>query len=306
MCLIIQTNKPNNLDKDLLECAYENNSDGFGVMFYNNGKIHTHKIVPKDFSDVEKVWENYKNLKIPMGLHFRFNTIGDTNRSLSHPFQVLSLKENGRDLWLMHNGASLPTPIIDQTKSDTHQFIKWVLKPQLVNNPSLLYNEEWQEMMAGLIGTDKLLFLDGKTKEFTIINSDCGEQVKGIGWLSNTYSIKRSVGFNYDVNNRRKALTQTPSWQTAYGNYGNYENYLEYEDDAYWDYDTDKPKRQIDLAQPDDKSEVQALCDGNFVGASAEEIVETCEDYPQEVAEWIYDLVYATDTITDKTSYNTV
>ena len=55
MCLIIQTEKPSNLKRDLLECAYQSNSDGFGVMFYNGGKIHTHKIVPKTFQDIEKV-----------------------------------------------------------------------------------------------------------------------------------------------------------------------------------------------------------------------------------------------------------
>ena len=41
MCLIIQTNEPKKVDIDLMECAYQNNSDGFGVMFYNNGKVHT-------------------------------------------------------------------------------------------------------------------------------------------------------------------------------------------------------------------------------------------------------------------------
>ena len=52
MCLIIQTKNPSKLDLDLMECAYENNSNGFGIMFYNKGKIHTHKIVPKTFDDI--------------------------------------------------------------------------------------------------------------------------------------------------------------------------------------------------------------------------------------------------------------
>ena len=40
MCLIIQTDKPKQLSTRLLETAYENNSDGFGVMFVNT---HTHR-----------------------------------------------------------------------------------------------------------------------------------------------------------------------------------------------------------------------------------------------------------------------
>jgi len=90
----------------------------------------------------------------------------------------------------MHNGPQLPTPMIDNNKSDTHQFVKWVLRPQLSANPKLLHNAEWQEMIEDLIGTDKLLFLDGKTKEFVIFNRDQGTDMDTVGWLSNTYSIQ--------------------------------------------------------------------------------------------------------------------
>lgn len=86
MCLIIKTDNPSQLHSGLLETAYENNPDGFGVMFCNNGKLHTHKIVPKTFKDIEKLWDKYKNVDSGMGIHFRFNTNGDTNRAMSHPF----------------------------------------------------------------------------------------------------------------------------------------------------------------------------------------------------------------------------
>ena len=66
-----------------MECAYENNSDGFGVMFYNSGKVHTHKIVPKDFQDIHKMWKDYKDLNTQVGIHFRFTTAGNTCRDLS-------------------------------------------------------------------------------------------------------------------------------------------------------------------------------------------------------------------------------
>ena len=188
MCLIIKTDTPKQLSLRLLETAYNNNSDGFGVMFCNKGKLHTHKIVPKTFKDIEKLWSKYKDLNIPMGLHFRFNTNGDTNRSMSHPFQILSkAKGDDRDMWVMHNGPMLPTPMIDDNKSDTHQFIKWVLRPQLSANPKLLYNAEWQTMIEELIGSDKLLFLDGKTKEFVIYNEDEGKEIDNIGFALNLH-----------------------------------------------------------------------------------------------------------------------
>ena len=297
MCLIIQTNEPKKVDIDLMECAYQNNSDGFGVMFYNNGKVHTHKIVPKSFKDINKVWDIYKDLDTPMGIHFRFTTEGETTRSLSHPFQVLNAREHGRDLWVMHNGARLPTPMIDANKSDTHQFIKWILRPQLSHNPAMLYNVEWQDMLAETIGTDKMVFLDGKTKEFTIVNPQQGKEVQGVGWVSNTYSINRGVGFNYDINKGKKVPN------TIYGNYGNgsiysdrsYQYDFSYDKDMEWDWDTDQPKDRygrtyaetsVDLAQPDDFT----LTDKDFLGASQEDILDLVELNPIGTAEWIWGL----------------
>ena len=281
MCLIIQTNTPKNLNRDLLECAYENNSDGFGLMLFNQGKVHTHKIVPKTFADVEKMWKSYKDMDIPMALHFRFNTHGETNRAMSHPFQVLNKQDHGRDLWLMHNGPNLPTPMIDKGKSDTHQFIKWIIKPQLANNPNLLYNIEWQESLGEMIGTDKLVFLDGNTKEFTIINSDEGKDVKGIGWLSNTYSISRGLGYNYDVVNNKKSVIQYGK-KTSYG--GLTWDDWQYGDDAY-KYDDIYGT----ASKPDDNSWFN-ITDEMLVGASLEDIEDLVVSNPQGVADYLFDL----------------
>jgi len=167
-----------------------------------------------------------------MGLHFRFNTNGDTARSMSHPFQVLSkAKGDDRDMWVMHNGPQLPTPMIDNNKSDTHQFIKWVIRPQLSANPKLLYNAEWQDMIEELIGSDKLLFLDGKTKEFVIYNEDEGKEVDNVGWLSNTYSIQpsglgaRNYSYDFDTN---KMAWKSQSWWDRDDEYGNYSGVTTY------------------------------------------------------------------------------
>jgi len=232
MCLIIKTDTPKQLSLQLLETAYNNNSDGFGVMFHNKGKLHTQKIVPKTFKDIEKLWTKYSDLDVPMGLHFRFNTNGDTTRSMSHPFQILSkAKGDDRDMWVMHNGPMLPTPMIDNNKSDTHQFIKWVLRPQLSANPKLLYNAEWQDMMEELIGSDKLLFLDGKTKEFVIYNEDEGKEVDNIGWLSNTYSIQPTGfgarNYSYDFDSDKMAW-KTNSWWDDDGYGGHYSGVTTY------------------------------------------------------------------------------
>tara|TARA_R100000781_G_scaffold114826_1_gene87112 strand:+ start:1675 stop:2535 length:861 start_codon:yes stop_codon:yes gene_type:complete len=274
-----------------MECAYQNNSNGFGVMFYNKGKVHTHKIVPKNFDDIKKMWLKYKDLNTSIGIHFRFTTVGDTKRSLSHPFQVLKKGENGsdRDLFVMHNGARLPTPIIDKDKSDTHQFIKWVIKPQLQNNPNLLYNAEWTEALEELIGSDKLLFLDGKTQEFTIINQDEGKDVKNVGWVSNTYSISRGVGFDYDIDKGKKVVEKKSSWLSDYDLYGNYNgrysNYGTYSNKSYttsWD--------NYDDELGDVHSNGEQLTDDDLAHLTVDEMIEIAETNPVGLGIFVHDL----------------
>lgn len=295
MCLIIATENPKQLSSALLETAYENNSDGFGIMFINKGKLHTHKIVPKNFADIEKMWSKYKDLETPMGIHFRFATNGDTNKSMSHPFQVLSkAKGDDRDMWVMHNGPQLPTPMIDDNKSDTHQFVKWVLRPQLSANPKLLHNAEWQSMIEELIGSDKLLFLDGKTKEFVIFNEDEGKHMDNIGWLSNTYSIQPSY----------TSTTRTKYWNEKTNEIEDRSNRWTYEDDD-WSYSGyysgrnyyNNTKTPVSIQQTpkvvdqytlplaeDEKDEImwngKSMKWEDIVSMDKEEIISLCEDNP--------------------------
>ena len=328
MCLIIKTDTPKQLSLQLLETAYNNNSDGFGVMFFNQGKLHTQKIVPKTFKDIEKLWSKYNNLDVPMGLHFRFNTNGDTARSMSHPFQVLSkAKGDDRDMWVMHNGPQLPTPMIDDNKSDTHQFVKWVLRPQLSANPKLLYNAEWQEMIEDLIGSDKLLFLDGKTKEFVIYNEDEGKEVDNIGWLSNTYSIQPtgfgSRNYTYDFDTNKMGWKSNAWWDTddysgvtTYGNYGNksisdknkvdpskYTPTAHYDGQGKLTHTTYAPKEYSNgieftsYSEGAEKKNLPATLDSMYNGKTMgwedicyldqDELIDVCEDNPIGIAKYI-------------------
>lgn len=293
MCLIIATENPKQLSSALLETAYENNSDGFGVMFINKGKLHTHKIVPKTFADIEKMWSKYKDLETPMGIHFRFATNGDTNKSMSHPFQVLSkAKGDDRDMWVMHNGPQLPTPMIDDNKSDTHQFVKWVLRPQLSANPKLLHNAEWQSMIEELIGTDKLLFLDGKTKEFVIFNEDQGKHMDNIGWLSNTYSIQPSYSsttrtkYWNDKTNEIEDRSHKWTYDDEYWSYGHYSG-RNYYNTTKTPVSVQEPKTNTQLALPLSEDEtdetmwnVKTLLWEDVVTLDKDEIISLCEENP--------------------------
>ena len=298
MCLIIQATKPEVITENMMNCAYLNNDDGFGLMFANKGKVHVHKLgKPKSFKSINKLWDSYKNLDVPMGLHFRFNTNGESSKAMSHPYQVLTKEESNRDIWLMHNGPQLPTPMIDSNKSDTHQFVKWVLRPQLLNEPELLYNPDWQEMLSDMIGSDKLLFLDSKTEEFTIINEEQGKTTDDM-WLSNTYSLEPRG--NYALSRDYKYDEDTDTLKKI-------ENKWTYEDDD-WGYGgmghysgTPIYRRGIEsnnttknyVNPPRDIHENGTDIDENdFYGLTSEEIYDLIIENPTGTAKWVNDLVY--------------
>jgi len=304
MCLIIQATKPQVITDTMMNCAYLNNDDGFGLMFANKGKIHVHKLgKPKSFKVINKVWDSYKDLDVPMGLHFRFNTNGESSKAMSHPYQVLSKEENSRDLWLMHNGPQLPTPMIDNNKSDTHQFVKWILKPQLANEPELLYNPDWQEMLADLIGSDKLLFLDSKTEEFTIINEDKGKTTDDM-WLSNTYSLEPSGmyastrDYTYDSDtDTMKKQSQWDKWdyQDDYNGFGHYSG-----TPIYRKSETNGNTTKNYVNPPQDTRDISKdgteIDENDLYGMTKEEIYDVIIENPLGTTDWIHDLVYGNET----------
>ena len=298
MCLIIQATKPEVITENMMNCAYLNNDDGFGLMFANKGKVHVHKLgKPKSFKSINKLWDSYKNLDVPMGLHFRFNTNGESSKAMSHPYQVLTKEESNRDIWLMHNGPQLPTPMIDSNKSDTHQFVKWVLRPQLLNEPELLYNPDWQEMLSDMIGSDKLLFLDSKTEEFTIINEEQGKTTDDM-WLSNTYSLEprgnyalsRDYKYDQDTDTLKKIENkwtyEDDDW--GYGGMGHYSGTPIYRTHVESNNTTKNyvnPPRDIHENGTD-------IDEHDFYGMTSEEIYDLIIENPTGTAKWVNDLVY--------------
>ena len=297
MCLIIKSDNASELKQNLLTSAYHNNSDGFGGMFLADGKIQTFKHLPKTEADVVSLWDKYKDMKIPMGLHFRFTTNGGTNKSNCHPFEVLNMKQHNRSIWVMHNGPQLPTPMIDVGKSDTHQYVKWVLRPMLAHNPELLYNSDWRDMIEESIGSDKLLFLDGSNGKFTIINEDHGETMDNM-WLSNTYSIQRGMGSDYDV--KTDTISTQPKAITSY-NQGWFRGYngmdWSYDDN---EYDYAKWSSKANAKNLTTRERTTDLCDDNtpynlsdLVGLSSADISEVVYHNPQGTSNLLNDLVNA-------------
>jgi hypothetical protein len=218
-------------DVDLLKAAHVNNSHGFGIMFLDeDDRVINTKIVPDKYEDIEDVFKGvfaeYAEVE-EFGLHFRLNTQGETTPDMSHPFKVLDYNEHGRDLFLMHNGPHLPVPILDTDKSDTYHFVELYLKPILTANPDLVEDNEFWRAIDKMIGNDKMLLLDSY-EGFIRVNEQAGTKIPADGlWLSNTYSIRRNKGMNYNPHSKKveepKPVVVTPHTPPTYNGYrGNY------------------------------------------------------------------------------------
>jgi predicted glutamine amidotransferase len=268
MCLIIKATNPKTVSQSDLKEAYTTNSDGFGIMFVDNNKIVSDKIKPNNFDQVKQLFNKYKNINKPIGLHFRFCTNGLTNIENAHPFKIT------KNIYLMHNGPKLPIPIIDNNMSDTHQFIKYYLKPILLNKPALIYDSKFQENLAEFIGNDKILFLDSEQNKFVIINEQEGNY-KNDNWYSNTYWKKTNL-INYHN-------------YFSHNDYGNYKNSYLNEEEEEFEFNQDQQFDKIKSI-----NSVQDIVDNKLDIDDLEILVRDKieNNQEEELAQFIHDLIY--------------
>ena len=268
MCLIIKATNPKTVSQSDLKEAYTTNSDGFGIMFVDNNKIVSDKIKPNNFDQVKQLFNKYKNINKPIGIHFRFCTNGLTNIENAHPFKIT------KNIYLMHNGPKLPIPIIDNNMSDTHQFIKYYLKPILLNKPALIYDNKFQENLAEFIGNDKILFLDSEQNKFVIINEQEGNY-KNDNWYSNTYWKKTNL-INYHN-------------YFSHNDYGNYKNSYLNEEEEEFEFNQDQQFDKIKSI-----NSVQDIVDNKLDIDDLEILVRDKieNNQEEELAQFIHDLIY--------------
>ena len=233
MCIII-VGKPEDITDKILLKAYNGNKDGFGLMYSKNNKIITEKFLPKKFKSVLKCFNKHAKYTNQIALHFRFATTGDKNNFNSHPFCILNKKLGDNfDLYLMHNSPLLPAPILDNKKSDTYFFSRYILKPIVKNKPDLIFNESFIKSLNKIINSEtnsRVLLLNSLNNNFEFLGD--WSEYKNLK-VSQTYSIQ-------DYEN-----TITYSRNSNFNNY-NFKSYS-YDDDNYYSnsyYDSDKTYKQ--------------------------------------------------------------
>lgn len=185
MCVIIDKPAGVSFSKKDLEIAYENNPDGFGLMYRDSfkKKLIVHKTVDWD---LKKILETFKSLKDErVCFHFRYKTRGKINNDQCHPYEVVKDK-----LYFMHNGTILKAKE-EGEDSDSQGFNKNFLQPILELNPSLIKLESFQQLITSFVGTtNKLCFMNDKGEVFKI-NESKGHDREGC-WVSNLYSFNKN------------------------------------------------------------------------------------------------------------------
>ena len=244
MCIII-VGKPEHITDKILLRAYNGNKDGFGLMYSKNNKIITEKFLPKKFKSVLKCFNKHAKNTNQIALHFRFATQGEKNNFNSHPFCILNKKLGDNfDLFLMHNSPLLPAPILDNKKSDTYFFSRYILKPIIKNKPDLIFNESFIKSLNKIINAEtnsRVLLLNSLNNNFEFLGD--WSEYKNLK-VSQTYSIQ-------DYENSTVSYSRNSNFNDYNFKSYNSNNYYDFnsntDDENYYSnyyYDSDKTFKQ--------------------------------------------------------------
>lgn len=199
MCIIMV--KPKNVplpDKKTFKICYENNSDGCGYMYVDNGEV----VIRKGFMGYKNMYKEIKALgnEKAICVHFRIGTHGTLkSQANTHPYPIsshvsdlkaLSLRT---DVAVMHNGIiSGYTDTAFPDLNDTQIFIKDVLTV-LKNLNKEFYTKKSVLTMLDDMTTSKLVFLD-KHEELFYVGNFIDEN--GVKYSNSNY--KENVWKNYN------------------------------------------------------------------------------------------------------------
>ena len=286
MCLIVVGNKNDVIQqKSILENAIKINNNGFGLMYFKDDNIISKKTLSKKFSDIENLIKSVMDdCPSKLALHFRFATEGVVDKINTHPIPILLKERDGRSISLMHNSPMLPTAIIDKDRSDTHQFVKYYLKPVLKSNPDLLYNEKWLEQLNRDCEGSRLVFCDAKNRSFIYVNKKL-------------WTKKDKIFYSNDG-----CFNSTRIWGNDYGMLGkSYPNYYDTDYSSYNDDEEDyKPTKQVvdkNQAEMFDKGSTDFLDlpmeDDLLLELDEEQLEQYLGKNPKEIVEYLTNLKYS-------------
>jgi len=177
MCLIIVTTPQTKFSKADLSDYARSNSDGFGAMWHENGKIQIVRTL--DMGDVPAITRSLEGKEA--ALHWRMATHGNVSEANTHPFVV------NDSLAMMHNGVLSCQPKLGDPRSDTAIFAQDIMPKFLAPaKRSHVLPEDIKPLDKWIGLSNRLVFLDGHGK-ITIVGEGKGIRHKG-AWYSNEYA----------------------------------------------------------------------------------------------------------------------
>lgn len=202
MCLAIY-NHSKTIDYESLSNAWDNNSDGAGLLYIVKNKLRVFKSYDKK-AFIRTYMDIRKKNDEPMLIHFRIATSGFKGKENLHPFLV------SPDLGFIHNG--IISDLGDTQHSDT-----WELNEILKKLPNFLVDENIKKLIKVALGTyNKVVFLDN-FGNVSFFNEDAGHWV-GSDWYSNST-------YKYYYYTNWKKSERSSFYDDEYPNSGYWENY---------------------------------------------------------------------------------
>jgi hypothetical protein len=279
MCLLVKQPSTTSFTDEFLMDVFTKNSDGLGVMYAEDGKLHVYKCLPATAQDFIDFYRKHVDGKDCVW-HARMQTHGDIDFDNCHPYKVTD------DIWLAHNGVLSTGNDADKTRSDTWHFIKNVIAPALSANPELMMDEDWQDFIGDLIGRSNKFGLMNNKGEIAIINEVSGVEFVG-AWLSNTYAWStHKFGFKSTYYN--PTTVNSSGWS---GGTYNYHGYYEDEDfDGYAKIGKSYPVSEVKSSVVEEPVELTAdqvrpyvrACYNQFERKGVKGIMQWVNDAPQK------------------------
>ena len=193
---------------------HKSNPDGAGIMTAHDGKVHVHVSLDGPEAMYTKYMQMYKP-DTAMFLHYRMQTHGKVDLANTHPYLVYRW-ENGKELWMMHNGILKTGNAANKDMSDTWHYIQDYMQELSRDFPKWFLNEAILCWIGESIGNNRFVLLDSDG-DYGIVNYT--------QWSEHDEHLYSN---NYAWSSPRKALPKYPT--RVYGGY-----YGDYNSDDWWD-----------------------------------------------------------------------
>ena len=187
MCLIVYKPQGYKFDRAIINNAMVFNSDGWGLMWVQNGKIKTLKNT--DMSKLYTALDKLEEAQLSISLHLRMATHGPIIKDNCHPFTSPC-----KQFAMMHNGVVSYAKMIG-TESDTRAFCRETAWPALTQYFS--YDDGIDAIEAADRSGSRLIFLNSNG-QFRITGQWCDRD--GLKYSnSQSFVSYRSIGTRFRV-----------------------------------------------------------------------------------------------------------